>query len=1112
VTTARASEPPPTPGIRPWVASWHARWLVAALVGVLLLGPPADRVTADADSEREPTTGGSARILRAVEVDLAPDGTVEQARRLTRTEGTPDAPTTDEEVIAEDEVPLVARIRYGADGRALAPDDLEDHTGDVVLEVEIRNLDTQPRAITYGTPDGLIDETVEVAAPLMAQVIVELDGNWSLAATRDGMVSVGHDGGTQIRWEAALFPPVASTTARFELQAVADGGAAPRITIEGWPVTTASSPAAAIADDLLTAQATSDALAAVVAAGLQEVVGAAAAGADGLTDGLEQLQVGIADALDEVDEFDPDALIGDALDGIGDQLDTGQLLDELLATALPDLPDAQQLAERFEDQLEVGALLDDAGLGDLFEDVLAQAVPAPQDLDLDTDVLLEGIEVDEVLDDVLGDVLDDVLGELDLTTLFDALLEQIEVEQLVADQLADLDLTAALDAAFADLDPADLLAAVDLDAVLAPVLDELADDLTGQLAELTDPEVLLERLQQAIGPRSLGELIGAAELGPLVATLLGTDDLEVEVAALLSVLLDDIGLPVPATIAPRLDDILGLVAAELELADGLIEALGTVTDKLDRADLDTDPGVPRAPIALAASLAERLRATSEVIPAADDAVFDDLDRALRTSVDRLAEAVQALADAKLELAADAAPLEPVADALGAAELAIGELGNGVADARERSDAAFATLAGELPRLADELDELAATLATSRPGAGDLLVETTRKDLDELGHGLATLRAGVGRVSDPVEELLRELRTAPDPLAGIDRLLDDATLDLAPTVASFQERAAERLAGVRFEDLPLEDLATAFDLDVRALTSELVGAFEPPELTDLLGAALAELDLDAAALLEVLDLDTGALLAPLVDELPDLTELFGEVDPAPLLETVDVSELLGPDAAERLVAGLAPEPEDLAALLAGAFDDLEPPEFEDLLEDLDLDLTEAFDTAALSPEALLEDLQPPDGDALIDALELQPDELIAELGIDTLGELDELGGELLAGIDGLAGGAGALTEGLELVADDGLAELIGQLDDDNREAQRDLALLRELDERATAIGTGVGAEVPADVRYRLVSEPRDAVFTPARVTGVVAALAFVLAMLLRRRRAAAGVAGVAGVAG
>ena len=1099
MTSARAPEPPPTPVIRPWVTSRHARWLLATLTVVLLLGPPAERVTADGDSERG-ATGGSTRVLRTVEVDLGPDGTVEQARRHTRTEGPQLAPSTDEQVIAEDEVPLVARIRYGADGQALAPDDLEDHTGDVVLAIEIRNLDTQPRSITYGTPDGLIDETVEVAAPFMAQVSVELDRNWSLAETGNGTVSVGPDGGTQIRWQAALFPPVAPTTARFEMQAMTDGGAAPRITIEGWPVTTASSPAAAIADDLLTAQATSDAVAAVVAAGLQEVVGAAAAGADGLTDGLEQLQLGIADALDEVDGFDPDALIADALDGIGDQLDTARLVDELLATALPDLPDAQQLAEQFDDQLEVGALLDDAGLGAMFEDVLAQAVPAPEDLDLDTDVLLEGIE----LDDVLGEVLD----ELDLTTLFDALLEEIEVEQLVADQLADLDLTEVLDEVLADLDPADLLAAVDLEAALAPVIDELADDLAGPLGELTDPEVLLERLQQAIGPRSLGELIGAAELGPLVTTLLATDDLEVELAALLSVLLDDIGLAVPVTIAPRLDDILGLVATELELVDGLIEALGTATDELDRRDLDTGPGPHEAPIALAASLAERLRATSGVMGSADDAVFDDLDRTVRTSVDRLAEAGRALADAKLELAGDAAPLEPVADALGAAELAIGELGDDVADARERSDAAYAALAAELPRLADELEEFAETLATSRPGTEGPLAETIRKDLDELGHGLARLRTGVGGVRGPVEELLQELRAAPDPLGRIDRLLDDATLELAPAVASFQERAAGRLAGVRFDELPFEELATALDLDVRALTSELVGAFDPPELTELVGAALTELDLDAAALLEVLDLDTGALLAPLIDELPDLTELLGDVDPAPLLETVDVSGLLGPDVAERLVAGLAPAPEDLAVLLAGALDDLAPPEFDDLLEELDLDLTEAFDTAALSPEALLGDLRPPDGDALIDALELQPDELIAELGIDTFGELDELGGELLAGIAGLAGGAGALTEGLELVADDGLAELVGQLDGDNREAQRDLALLRELDERAAATGTGVGA----DARYHLLSEPRDTVFTPARVTGVVAALALVLVTLLRRRREPAGADGADGADG
>jgi hypothetical protein len=847
---------------------------VVVLAAVLLLR----------SEQNQPTTGAAPQTLATVEADLAPDGTVEQARRRTRTETPEHAPTTDEVAIAEDEVPLVARIHYEVDGRAITAGDLDGHTGEAVIAVELRNVAAQTRSITYGTPEGLVDETVEVAAPLTTQVTVELGEGWSRAATDDGSVSVGADGGTQVRWQAALFPPIGSTTARFALDAVVDGATPPRITVEGWPVSTATSPTAGITDELLTEQATADAVAAVVAAGLQDVVGAASDGADGLVGGLEALQGGVTGALDQLDDLDPEAQLDDALAGLGDQLDTQDLVDELLAEALPELPDTAPL----DDALGIGALLDDAGLGALFEEALADSVPDPSDLELDVGAVLDTIDLDEAL----GAALDD----LDLTALFDELLV-------------------------------------------------------------------------------------------------------------------DVGLSVPAPdgLAVHLEEVVGRVAADLELTTQLIDLVATSTERIGDPALGAadDPGPAEVPVELVSSLAERLRATAEVIAVAEGVTFDALDRELTAGADRLREAREAVDEARADNDEVADALGPSAEALEAAELAVGTGTTLAAEAREQASATFAGLAPELPRLADDLDELVATLAADDRERGAPGVEAIERDLADFADGLATLHSGLDDLTEPLEVLIAELG----------------------------ERSA-LLADVRSDQLALAD------------PTEGIG-------------------LDAAALFEALDLDGEALLSPFV---------------------------------EQLTEELAPDPEALAPLLDGAFEAFEPPELDQLLQELELDPAELLETAGLSPEALLADLEPPDGTALLDALELELDELFAELGVDALGDVGELGDELIEGIAELSGGADELTEGLQLIADEGLAQLVGQLDDGNRGAQRDLALLRELDAWAPD-----GADATASVRYQLVSEPDDGAITPARATLALAVIA-VLAGLLWRRRSSSSTSG------
>jgi len=1036
--------------------------LTLAVVALLLSvagRPAADGLTDRAATEHDEPP----RVLETVTAELATDGTIERAERFTRTEHGVDAEADETtEDIPTEALPIAASIRYVADGRALTPEELAGHTGEVAVRLELRNTSAVPRTISYGTVDGTVEEEAEVAIPLAVDVVVELDDAWTRTSTEVGTVTARPDGGTHVRWQAALFEPFGSTVARFELRAEADGASPPRLRIEAWPITTASAPLLAATDDLLTERATIDAVAAAVASVLQDAVAASAEGTGELGAGLDEISVGLAEALSELDDLDPDALLEQALEGLAAQLDADGVLDELLADVV-DPPDAEQLAAG----LDPGALLIDAGFGDVLEELVAAALPGPEllaeldpaDLGLDPASLLEDLD--------LAALLGEVLADLDLGAILADQVADLDLAALIEEALADVDAAELLAEVLADLDPAALLEQLD-EEVLEQIIAQLAAEIAAQLPELVDPDGLREALLEAIGDRTLGELIADAELEMLVAVLLGTDDLEFEVAALLAALLDELDVELPTVGAPQLDGLVRAIGTKLVLLDGLIaklEALAADDDGFrDDVDRVAEVAEERAELAtLAEALAGRLQDAS-ALDVMDAAPFDRLDAGIAAADDRLSDAALAVTEAEDTLGEEAVTaLAPVHDAVAAASVALVDAAAHAGEARAATRAAIREVTGEVAELASGLEalagELRVTSATAHPTPFDL-----QHHLDPLLAGLTELRDGLTELAATIEALSEELDDEVDLGELLQRALDDATIDLAPVVASFQERAAERLADVRLEDLPFAELLAAIDLDLDLdeLVTELLAELDLPALADL----LAEVELDLTSLLAALDLDLADLLVPLADELPELAELLDDLDPAPLLDALE--QAVGPEVLAELVAGLAPDPTELAALLALAFEELEVPELTDLLAELDLDLAALLAAAGLTPEALF-DLPDLRAEELLDALGVDPQVLVQQLGLDTLADLDAAAEGVLDGIAGLAEGAEALTEGLESVAGEGLEDLVARLDEDNREVQRDLALLRELGARARTAGTApTPDDVASNVRYQLVS--------------------------------------------
>ncbi|GGI03677.1 hypothetical protein GCM10011354_05230 [Egicoccus halophilus] len=648
---------------------------------------------------------------------------------------------------------------------------------------------------------------------------------------------------------------------------------------------------------------------------------------------------------------------------------------------------------------------------------------------------------------------------------FDDLAPQAAIDQALAGLADEIDPQALLD------DAVDLETlfddAFDTDALLAglDLQDLLGDPDLG--ADLPDPATLLDDV--------LADVVGRLDAADLEALLAGVagDALDgaledVDLAALAQGLLDEVGEVPLATLFDDLDLVL-LLRQLLEVDDLAFDLATLATLLLDELDVDL-PDVELDVDRLVTELTGLLAVVDSLVAHVDaleppPAHAPVVDRAaLAALAGELATALHELAG---ELADPDLPWQLLTDALDAAR---GHLDHALATARaarehlpeehaDGLDGVVAAIERALVSLDDAeevreqvADAVAVHLVKAARVVGEVAERTgglserladpaalpALPDPDELRAGLSELRAGVAVLAEELAAFAEQV----DGRAPLEDLLLAAlrgrTVDLAPVAARVETALADALAGVQVGDLGLSALG-------------------PAEL------GLAELGL--ADLLDRLDLDLD--LAALLGGLPT-------PDLEALLDTLDL--------------------DDLAALDALALPDLDA-----LLEDLDLDLEGLLDEAAPDPAELLEAVELPDGAGLLDAVDLDADAFLDDLGFDELEELTDGFDQALAGIGELADGADALVDGLEQVADEGLAQLVDQLDDDNVEAQRDLAVLDALDERADEASLlAADGDEDGDLRFVFATAPATPVTAPALAVALLG-LATLGAELARRRR-------------
>ena len=981
-------------------------------------------------------------------------------------------------------LPLGVRVRYELDGQPVDAEELEGASGEAAIRVQLRNPTAEPRPILVGSGGDETLETVDVALPFLAEAVFSVDDSWRSVDADRGRVSAGIDGGSEVRWSASLFEPLGSPTAEIEIRGEVDDATLPSLVVDATPVTADTSDLLAVADDLLTERATVDAVGAFLAALLADAVGGAADGARGIADGLGEIEAALGDAAGEFDAMDPDALADDALAALGDELDPAALLAEAFD---PSVFDPSALL----DDLDPGELLDELDLATLLEDLDPAALLADADLAAMLEELLA--QLDPALDEVEipADALERMLRDV---------LDGLDLEATLADLLAGIDLDALLeDVVLDDLDLSDLLAGLDLEERLAEV--DLAAILEGLIEDLDpielDPELLEQVLLDLAGDRTVGELIAETGLDELLAVLLAEADLEIDIAVLLAAALDELDLELPTIEAEKIERLGDKLAGLLELTGQAVAAAAEVVAKVEQAEEDLPGAIEAAPTEeladVAFGLADRIRDAAELLRALDLAGFSDVEQ-------RLDEAVAEL-DAALDLVdgldSDEERRAQLADRLSRARAHTDDARSGLADVRAEVEAGLGDAAERLEGIADELDGLGGVLADE-----DLLAEL-------IGDGVLT---PIGDAAREVQRLLGEIESGlAGAVAKVDELAEavDEEIDLGELLVELLEGRAFDLEPVlsegiekllaEVEDVPLAELIEQIELS--ELLAGLDLELDPAELLAGLDldAVLAELDL--AELLELAGIGIDDLLAgldvidvaELLDELdlPDLAELLDRLglEPADLLAGLDLTEVL--------------DDIDLAEAIGGLLDEIDFAELADLLDAEDLDLAAVLEAGGIDPAALLDDVAFPDladllgedaldrlladlvpdpaelladldlpgVEALLDELDLDMADLLAELGLDDLGDLDELVEGLLEAIVALAEGSGELAAGLDELGAEGLGQLVSQLDDDAARAQREIAQLKALGDRAIdAQPTGIptGAEVGA--RYRFVMEP------------------------------------------
>ena len=1137
----------------PFDRATHAAALVA--VGLLLVPMLVAPVQA---AERGEGTLTELAILETVEAHLASDGTPESAKLHTRLDargqGTVElvdptytsglrergrvfTPATEDgqviwdlnfrgtgmttrRTVAEyptDAMPISARIRYELDGDPVSADELRGSTGEAAVLVQLRNTTSEPTGVVVGSGADRQLEAVDLALPLLAETEVRLDDSWTGLATDAGRIGADSHGAT-VAWSSAPFEPFGSTNVELEVRGQVRNASLPSLEVDATPVTRASSELLATAEDLLTERATIDAVSAFLAATLGEALDGLTEGTAQLARGLDELGTGVEEGLGDLEDLDPEALAADAFADVEDALDPAGL-------DLPDL-DPADLLEGLEDDLDTAALLDQLDP----EALLGEFDPAALLADADLDELIE-LLLAEVFEELPALGLDDDVIESALAEALDELGEQVTFEELlsaldVAALLEDIDLDAALADAFDDVDLgavlADVSEQIDVDTLLDDVdLDGLlADLLAGLDLGLGDVGGLID---DVTADATIGELLGDVDVADLVAVLGADAELELEVAATLAALLEQLDVELPTVGQAELEALGHALEAALTTVESVSVAASGALERLEDA-----PGTIEDPpfddlAGVAEGLGQSLSEISEVLAGLDGRLFDPVAAALGdadTGLSAVRESLEALeSDLDEE---QAAQLEPARAAIATVEDAVAAGLSGIDEARADLDA----FSGELDSLAVGTAELA-----------DALRDPTL--LDGLGEG-------VQPATDAVAEVLAGLRTADEELtalltrvdalaAGVDEeialedllleALADRELDLEPLLVGGVEGLLALLDDVTVAELlELTGLAELLDdLDLDVGLADLLADLALDDLTGLLDEA----DVDLATLLEDLDLDVADLLADvdltglldaldladldlgvLLDDLDvDPADLLAGLDLETLLDDIDLTAVLGATL-EGLDFGdiedaLAEIDLDLAELLAAAGLDpadllaqVETPDLTDLLDDVDFDALIA--DLGLDPAALLADVDLPGLEGLLDELDLDLDALLAEAGLDDLGDLDELVGGLLEALAGLAEGGEELAAGLSQLADEGIGQLVAQLDDDARAMQRELATVRALEERAAEAqptASPEGAETSA--RYRLLFEP-DEPLLPGVVTLGALLLAALGAEGLRRR--------------
>lgn len=305
--------------------------LLLGLLGLFVLAGGAGPALAEDDAANDTTADDEvvelevespdrARDRGSVEGELAPDGELRRAwvRRHVVDDQGGDVEETLEE-LDEELVPIVVRVQYELDGESVPARELRGATGQAVVRIQLRNPTTETREIEV--PDGRAE--LDLSLPMVAEGLVEFDDTWRDVRTDGGRIGPAPDGGTRLRWSAALFEPVASSTSRIEIRGEVDGATLPQLEVEAIPAT-AGSDLFEVLRQQATDAGTGDAVAAFIADNLGEGLVGAAEGADGLAGGLEQTTEGAGELNAAIREMQVQIEGGfDELEDGLDQLDAG---------------------------------------------------------------------------------------------------------------------------------------------------------------------------------------------------------------------------------------------------------------------------------------------------------------------------------------------------------------------------------------------------------------------------------------------------------------------------------------------------------------------------------------------------------------------------------------------------------------------------------------------------------------------------------------------------------------------------------------------------------------------------------------------------------------------